>query len=394
MAASAAAVALAALEWKRRRLQREAESGESASVLWKQPQPDSRDWLGKFVAAIMCRCASLRHPQYRPTVWASWQLANMLLLVCKCQLMRFLHGRLKVERQMVAPDLYLDWADDKLARSLPPTAPVIAFLHTICGGESPQDEHNLRLATARGFRAVTLIRRGHGGPLTSRASWSLIGDVDDTRAQVAAVVARFPAADFRGMIGLSAGSGLIVSYLGSEGASTPIQAGCSLCPAWDIQGAFEDLATNAPIVHRWIVRWVKQYFVERNASLLHAHSPGGLRRCLMADTLGGLFEASQPFANYSQPEAGMYEVHNPMRHYKGITVPLLIVNSADDIITRIANVREDLVLSTSGAVLLQTKRGGHVAFCEGCVGQGSYLMRVSLDFLEAARSVHLDDCIR
>ena len=55
-----------------------------------------------------------------------------------------------------------------------------------------------------------------------------------------------------------------------------------------------------------------------------------------------------------------------------------------------SNVREDLILKKPGTLLLRTKRGGHVAFCEGWLGQGSYLLRVSLDFLEAARSVRLE----
>jgi predicted alpha/beta-fold hydrolase len=48
----------------------------------------------------------------------------------------------------------------------------------------------------------------------ARPSFSLLGHVEDARVQVEAVRARQPEADFLGMVGLSAGSGLLVTYLG------------------------------------------------------------------------------------------------------------------------------------------------------------------------------------
>ena len=42
---------------------------------------------------------------------------------------------------------------------------------------------------------------------------------------------------------------------------------------------------------------------------------------------------------------------------------------------------------TGGFALLRTKRGSHVAFNEGLLGQGSFLGRVAFDFLDAAREV-------
>ena len=39
-----------------------------------------------------------------------------------------------------------------------------------------------------------------------------------------------------------------------------------------------------------------------------------------------------------------------------------------------------------GALMLVTSSGSHVGFNEGRLGRGSYHMRISLDFLEAARA--------
>ena len=83
-----------------------------------------------------------------------------------------------------------------------------------------------------------------------------MGESRDTAAQVEAVRKRFPDSSYLAMVGISAGSGLLVTYLGKvncklhiailqylewfrqEGDSTPVQAAASLCPAYDITRAF------------------------------------------------------------------------------------------------------------------------------------------------------------
>ena len=198
------------------------------------------------------------------------------------------------------------------------------------------------------------------------------------------------------MVGVSAGSGQIVSYLGQEGNATPVHAGCCLCPAWDIRRAFQQLPLEAPLIDRIVLMACKSYFVRRNADFLRRHSADGVARCLAARSLFEFMQGHAPFAcDGASVEAGakgsregdFFAQHNPMEFYDGISVPLLIVNACDDILCRPSNIREDLVEQKSGALLLKTQRGAHVAFCEGWLGQGSYLLRMSMDFLEAARSV-------
>ena len=45
-----------------------------------------------------------------------------------------------------------------------------------------------------------------------------------------------------------------------------------------------------------------------------------------------------------------------------------------------------MVLSLGGALLLRTRRGTHIAYNEGFLGQGNYMSRVALDFLESVRA--------
>ena len=51
----------------------------------------------------------------------------------------------------------------------------------------------------------------------------------------------------------------------------------------------------------------------------------------------------------------------------------------------------DYILARSrarpGAVLLRTNKGSHISFNEGLFGQGCYLSRVCMDFLDTAKLV-------
>ena len=63
-----------------------------------------------------------------------------------------------------------------------------------------------------------------------------MGDASDAVTMVQCVQDKFPTADIT-MVGISAGCGLLMSYLGSQD-KCPIRAAVALCPAYDIQRAF------------------------------------------------------------------------------------------------------------------------------------------------------------
>ena len=60
-------------------------------------------------------------------------------------------------------------------------------------------------------------------------------------------------------------------------------------------------------------------------------------------------------------------------------------SSEDDIVCLPETIREDIVLSVGGYLLLRTPRGSHIAYNEGLLGQGNYLCRITMEFLESAR---------
>ena len=97
--------------------------------------------------------------------------------------------------------------------------------------------HYMRYATSRGWRSCVFNRRGHAGLYLTSPSFNIVGDPGDTKVQVEHVRQRFPAS-FLAMVGISAGCGSLLSYLGSEARDTPVSVAAALCPAYDIERAF------------------------------------------------------------------------------------------------------------------------------------------------------------
>ena len=97
--------------------------------------------------------------------------------------------------------------------------------------------HYMRHATSRGWRSCVFNRRSHAGVPLTTPTFNVMGDTNDTKEQVRFVRERFPNS-YLAMVGVSAGSGLLFSYLGKEGNNTPINVAAALCPAYDIRRAF------------------------------------------------------------------------------------------------------------------------------------------------------------
>lgn len=364
--------------------------GAADRAIWCPPEKfrgTPRLPLAIAMEKIVARCKELQSPQYKPPWWAKGTWANLLLFMFKNKAATWLGAIPPLQREtLTTPDgsrISIDYNDDDRTRALSNDAPIVIVLHPITGSGSGMAWF-LREAASRGWRGCVFNRRGHSQPLAT-PSFNLMGNLEDTRIQVAAVQKRYPGA-FLSMVGISAGSGLIVSYLGACGADTPIRAGCSLCPGYDISKAFPRLSQKYPFADSFILKDVKREFIQDNKKVLMQHDPKAVDECLQAGNLSDFCIKHVPFTGASDL-ADYWKRNNPMEFLANVSVPLLVLNSEDDIVCLPENIREDLVAESPGIVLLRTTYGSHCAYCEGSFGGGSYLCRVSLDFLEAAKAV-------
>lgn len=270
------------------------------------------------------------------------------------------------------------WPD---AHELPPTAPVVLVLPGLCGSIKGTG-HTLQALFASGVRPAVLHARGCGHDLTS-ACFNLFGSTDDVRAAIGRVEDLYPGARV-GLYGISAGTALIVRYLGEEGSRTPVVAAVANCPGYDIGvcltrvGWIYDGGFYLGVLKR---HWLGG----RNGDLLRVRDPEACRRMQSATDMHAFQVAASPFAAPEAEGAGHGEgtssgavatgfaaflaASNPMGVAHRITIPVLILNSDDDPVCDARNQDENVPpLLASGcerAVLLRLPKGGHCCFATG-----------------------------
>jgi predicted alpha/beta-fold hydrolase len=124
--------------------------------------------------------------------------------------------------------LGLAWAD---APSLPEHAPIVLILPGLCGSVDGTG-YSVRAMLDAGMRPAVFHSRGCGVGLTS-PNFNLFGDTDDLRAAIARIAEQRPGAPVC-LYSISAGTALMVRYLGEEGEGAPITAAVANCPGYDI----------------------------------------------------------------------------------------------------------------------------------------------------------------
>lgn len=208
-----------------------------------------------------------------------------------------------------------------------------------------------------GLRPVVLHRRGDGRPLTS-PSFNLFGNTSDLDEAIQRL--RRTSTEPIVLFASSAGTGLVVRYLGEQGPRAPIAAAFLNCPGYDIAVALTRCSWFYDSV---FVANLKRHYLNKNKALLQFHNPAAFDRANRAPSIHSFMVAAAPFAGFAT--LGEYlGASNPMGTARHITVPLLVVNADDDPICTKANVDDniDMFALDNNAVLVRTSRGGHCAF--------------------------------
>ena len=326
---------------------------------------------------VLARCALLGEP-YRPPVWAFNRHLQLALFAWRDA--RTPPLRYDETEPLTLADggtVSLEWlglADATLA----PETPTVVILPTICGDGQSLRRTARALRRRLGWRVVVCNRRGHGTlPLTTPC-FSTLGATDDVREQLAAIRRRLPTSPLYGL-GISAGSGLLVRYLGEEGAATPLAAAIAHCPGYDTTRAFHRIHRA---YDRYLLPAVRRHFLERHAAALRAVP--GYAEMLASRTVGELHDRQHRFAGYAS-SAGYHAHSNPMVVADAVGVPLLILNAADDPVCTLTNVEEHrgLFARVPDSLLVLTARGSHCAFLEGPWRIRSWAHRLIADYFDA-----------
>jgi predicted alpha/beta-fold hydrolase len=327
-----------------------------------------------FNRAIVDRLDQLREP-YRPTPW----LYNPHLQLLWLLLREALAPRLRYERRDILTmrdggTTALDW----LGLDAAPDSPTLVLLHTVTGDAQTMRVTASDLRKATGWRVVLCTRRGHGGlPLTAPLV-NTMGCTDDLREQLNRIRGEFPGSPLHA-VGVSAGSGLLVRYLGEEGPRSLIRTGVAYCPGYDIGVAW---TRTQPFYSRAMAKRLRRHFIEPHPQAF-AHL-ASYQACLAARDLSEFHENLYEMAGCENVGAYL-ERSNPMGVFDRITVPMMILNADDDPVCVIENALDhlDAIKRIPDALLVRAARGSHCAFFEGWMAR-SWANRLIAGYLVAA----------
>jgi predicted alpha/beta-fold hydrolase len=331
--------------------------------------------------AIVDACPSIRGG-YSPPLWARNGHVQNLLTILRSDYAE--PAAWEHDERLVMEDggtVSVQW----LGLELPPETPVLVVLHTICGSADASRRTILALQRELGWVVAACNRRGHFFNDTATTEIYTMGSTDDFRAQLAAIEKRRPDAALYGL-GISAGSGLLVRYLGEARENSRLKAGVALCPAYDLRDAFL-------YAHRaydaYLTRKMIDFFLRRNEVVLSAVD--GFAACAESTSIAEFHDRIHPLAGFSERET-YYEETNPMVVAGDIDVPILVINSADDpvCVERNVHVHLERMRQLDRMTLAFTQRGGHCAFFEGPTARECWTDRTIAEYFTAAHRL-LDD---
>ena len=218
------------------------------------------------------------------------------------------------------------------------------------------------------MRAVAINKRGHAAGLDLlRPKLLSFGDSSDLRYIITVIKARYPDSAIVA-IGLSAGGGILVSYLQDCPVDSMLNGIVCVSPGYDALRLFCTNDGEVPWPYHWLLLMGQKLIVEKNRRVLADHvNMSAVRRCRTLNEFTTVVEL--PMYNLTSLEEYWY-ANNPMRcNFGKGSVPILCINSTDDpVIPKSMIPFENFEREWPSTALLVTGGGGHCGFLEGWRG--------------------------
>src|SRR5690554_4616488 len=318
--------------------------------------------------------------KYRPTPWLSNAHAHILYLdLIKKRTIKLQYDVLEQLTMSDGGITGIAWYGLKL----PPTTPTIVLLHTITGSPESMRELVRDLHQYTGWRVALCLRRGHADLPMPVPKMNLFGSTQDLREQLLYIQDRFPQSDLYG-VGSSAGTGLLVRYLGEEGEQTPLKAAFALCPGYNTEIGFNHVH---PFYSKVMTKKVIQAFIDPYRSSWQKTK--SLAKVITAQNLAEFEQAYFEMAGYHDYESYSKAI-NPIYVFQNVKIPLMILNAEDDPVCHIKNFEpyKDMIRQMPNIMVVTTKKGSHCGFYEGALNTESWATKLIADFLKLEQQKH------
>jgi len=336
----------------------------------------------KGVLSPIIENLSQLHQKYRPTPWLSNRHMHLLYFdVIKKRSISLDYDHLEHLTMQDGGITAIAWLGAELA----PDTPTILILHTITGTPESMSELVQDLHRYTGWRIALCLRRGHAGLPMPVPKINLFGSTDDLREQIQFIQDKYPSSTLYGM-GSSAGTGLLVRYLGEDGDKTPLKAAFALCPGYNTELGFSSVH---PFYSKVMTKKIINKFIQPYQTTWK--NTKSLSKVLESKSLFDFEQTYFELAGYQDYET-YCNATNPIYVLENITTPLLVLNSEDDPVCNIQNFEpyKDTVKNMSNIAVVTTKKGSHCGFYQGLLETRSWASKLAADFflLEAKKHTH------
>lgn len=279
----------------------------------------------------------------------------------------------------------VDWGGDEDGQ-LTHTSPILVVCHGLTGCSLGMRSFCQR-ALRRGFRPVVFNKRGHGGVALATPKMQAFGDISDIDQVIESIHAQYPDAVKVGA-GFSAGSGLLVSYLGEKGTASRLAAGVAISPGYDISKLFTTENEIDPMYNSLMTYSTKKLLIQHESTLTQ-HADIDFSEMRQSSTIQEVDELVYMKCNGFEDVEKYWEHNNPMKNIQNVAVPVLCINALDDPICTKGMIPYDLLDAHPTMMLITTETGGHCGFYEQsqyASSLSSWAEKVAVEYLQAALS--------
>lgn len=259
---------------------------------------------------------------------------------------------------------------------LPADTPTIVLMHTITGTPDSMRELVKDLHAYTGWRVALCLRRGHAQLPMPVPKMNLFGSVDDLKEQIEFIQQQFPQSELYG-VGSSAGTGLLVRYLGDEGENTPLKAAFALCPGYNTETGFKNVH---PVYSKIMTKKLVNKFIQPYAATWGTSDT--LSKVMRAKNLFEFEQAYFEMAGYTDYQS-YSQATNPIYVFENVKIPLMILNAEDDPVCHIRNFEpyKSVIESMPNIVVVTTKKGSHCGYYAGVRHTHSWAHKLMAEFL-------------
>jgi predicted alpha/beta-fold hydrolase len=311
--------------------------------------------------------------KYRPTPWLSNTHMHLLYFdVIRKKTIKLEYDRIDQLTMRDGGVTAIAW----YGYDLPPETPTIVIMHTITGTPESMRELVKDLHAYTGWRIALCLRRGHAGLPMPIPRISLFGSTSDLKEQLEYIQSLFAASDLYA-VGSSAGTGLLVRYLGEQGVDTPFKAAFAMCPGYNTEIGFKNVH---PFYSKMMTKKLFKYFIYPYQNTWT--QIGSLERVLATKNLEAFEKEYFKMAGFEDYQSYCKAI-NPIYVLENIKIPLMVLNAEDDPVCSIKNLEpyKAVIQQMDNIVVITTKKGSHCGFYES-IHVKSWASRLMADFFK------------